>query len=161
MTKKSFLSFLFSFMMLGWTSVSLSACSSDDIEESEITKPNEDDKGGYVFSANPEIVSKIGGYLSDISGETGIGDRDGIAGNYFIKTANGDRYYLFPVTEHGDLRKDVEKEFSVGDKIEFSGRVYRLNEKYVQDVPYLAELAKSIKLYALSAPYFTIKRIAE
>lgn len=113
MKKKSFLSFLFSFMMLGWTSVSLSACNSDDIEESEITKPNEDDKGGYVFSANPEIVSKIGGYLSDISGETGIGDRDGIAGNYFIKTANGDRYYLFPVTEHGDLRKDVEKEFSV------------------------------------------------
>lgn len=59
------------------------------------------------------------------------------------------------------FEKMWKKSFLFGDKIEFSGRVYRLNEKYVQDVPYLTELAKSIKLYALSAPYFTIKRIAE
>ncbi len=161
MKKKSFLSFLFSFMMLGWTSVSLPACSSDDVEESEINKSDEDDKGDYELSSNPKIVSKIGGYLSDISGETGTGDFDGIAGNRFIKTANGDRYYLFPITQHGNLRNDVEKEFSIGDKIEFSGRLYSLNEEYVQDVPYLTELAKSVKLYALCAPYFTIKRISE
>ena len=45
--------------------------------------------------------------------------------------------------------------------IEFSGVVYKMNEEYIKSQPVLPELAKTIHLYVLAAPNFTIKRISE
>lgn len=169
--KKSFLSVLSMFLMIAGICITAS-CGNDS-----------DD---YLLNDFPPLpdscyISIVGDYLKDVNGETGIArldhERFPIADERYhnieyIETANGDRYYLFPLTPPdpgagendflgGDIREEFYKEFVIGEKMEFSGKVYKINPKYVALDALFAEILKTTNVYIMRAPEFSVKRISE
>ncbi|MBO4826416.1 MAG: hypothetical protein J5506_04150 [Prevotella sp.] len=184
MKKKSILSVLSMFLMIVGACITVS-CGSDndpiDYSDGNMKEANDSICGPDNSTPPPYYVSIVGDYLKDVSGETGIArldhERFPIAAERYhnieyIETANGDRYYLFPLTPPdpgagendflgGDIREEFYKEFVIGEKMEFSGKVYKINPEYVALDALFAEILKTTNVYIMRAPEFSVKRISE
>ena len=142
----------FLFLLIAGISVSLSSCS------------NEDASDWLNFPPPPPGIYCVGDSVTTVKDMQGVGwshTRSIYDNTPYIDTSNGDRYYCLPSWEFGEYGGDFYQEFAIGAMIEFSGVVYKMNEEYIKSQPVLPELAKTIHLYVLAAPNFTIKRISE
>ncbi len=169
MKKESILSVMFAFLMISGMCL-MSSCGNDSDDDAFLNSPPFE-----IF------IPIVGDYLTDVSGSRGIVRCDHgmypitaekYHNLYYIETANGDRYYLLPLTPPdsgadengflgGDLGEEINKEVVEGATMEFSGKVYSVNPEYVAVDDLFAEIVKTTNVYIMRAPEFTIKRVSD
>jgi hypothetical protein len=146
MKRKNVLALLFTMLL---TATFTTACSNDE--------------EGAQENANPTILSYKGNYLADVKGLTGTFHHDDVQSHnlWYIKTDNGDRYYVNYVTGEADKSSELKDLLHEDCKVQFDAKLYALNEIIVKEDTAFSKLAETVKLYILWAPDFTIQRITE
>ena len=151
MKNKNFLRVFYVSLLLVGMSMACSSCSSED-------EMNE-------MSTNHIPTSCLGDYVKDMENVTGVlCHHDNPLNMWYIEDSDKNRFYLFdfsdvidsPSREGATALYFGKRDPLEGDKVLFTGKVYALNEEWIESTEELAKLSEGIQLYGLQLPEYTI-----
>ena len=156
MERKSFMSAFMSCLMIAGICTAIVSCSKDEAEEVY----NQDPLSDYGNIAEGSI-SLLGDFVSFVEDGTGVMSHDTLTlvrQWWFVEVGENERYYVHP--RRGDFQTALKAVSQKGTKVQFSGKLYALNEeifKYKDDpdikiAAVMADLATKYKIYFLILP---------
>ena len=150
--KKIFIKIIPCFLLFVGLVVLFASCKNDESNEDK-----QDDLSPSLITIN-----QTGDYLMDVNGTRGVAHLDDAPhhNKWYIENAEGDRFYIYVASAEGTNYK-VLNEISEGAEVLFEGKVYALNDLYIEQDEIFSKLAKQIHLYALIAPNFIINKVSE
>ena len=154
MERKSFMSAFISCLMIAGMCTAIVSCSKDEAEEEY---GNESGVDCFI----PEGFSLAGDFVSFVEDGTGVMNHDTltlVSQWWFVEVGENERYYIHP--RRGDFQTALKAVSQNGTKVQFSGKLYALNEEIFKykDSPdmkiaaVLADLATKYKIYILILP---------